>query len=79
MRLHTSVFTIGRKSLRAFVIPLQSSRKFVYAYILPVRNVWTARFLRLYFAFLREKDFTLQFSRLMSPRPPLCGNIHAEL
>ena len=26
----TCVFTIGRKSLRAFVIPLQSSHKFVY-------------------------------------------------
>ena len=29
--LHTSVFTIGRKSPLAFVIPIQSSRKFDYA------------------------------------------------
>ena len=31
----------------AAAIPLQSSRKCVYAYILPVRYIWTAHFLRL--------------------------------
>ena len=40
----------------AFVIPLQSSRKFVYSLILPVRNIWTARFLRLFFVFYDIKS-----------------------
>ena len=56
-------------SSRAFVIPLQSARKFVYALILPVRYIWTADFLRLSFAFLRN-------SHLMSPRQPRARHAH---
>ena len=48
---HESVLKIGAISTRTDSIPLQSSRTFVHAYILPVRNRWTARFLRLFFVF----------------------------
>ena len=55
-----------------FVIPLQSSRNFVYALILPVGYIWTAHFLRLSFAFLREKNYAAVFAlSLRPPRAPL--------
>ena len=61
MQMSTSVFKIWRKSPRPFVIPLQSSRKFVLR--LDIARLWTAHLLRLSFAFLRKTGFTLQFSR----------------
>ena len=54
-RLHTSVFTIGRKSRRAVTILQRSPRKFVYAYNLLIRSLWTAHFLRLNPLLLRPK------------------------
>ena len=46
-----SVLKIGPISTHTVSIRHQSSRKFFYAYILPVRELWTARFLRLSFVF----------------------------
>ena len=51
-----SVFTnpsskFDEKSARALPILQLSPRKFVYAHIFPIRYLWTARFLRLSFAF----------------------------
>ena len=81
---HKSVLKIGPISTRKVSIRHQSSRKFVYAYILPVRDLWTARFLRLSFVFTakNQKEFriaTVAMFRcnlfaavfpLMSPPPP---------
>ena len=46
-----SVLKIGPISTCTVSIQLQSSRKFFYGYILPVRDLWTARFLSLSFVF----------------------------
>ena len=50
------VLKIGPISTRTVSIRRQSSRKFVYAYILPVRDLWTARFLRLSFVLYDKKS-----------------------
>ena len=57
------------KSLRTFVIPLQSSRKFVYA-----RYCQSATFGRL--TFCVYSLLFLRNSRLMSPRPPRARRAH---
>ena len=56
-----SVLKIGPISTRTVSIRLQSPRKFFYAYILPVRDLWTARFLRLSFVFYHknQKEFRI--------------------
>ena len=56
-----SVLKIGPISTRTASIPLQSSRKIFYAYILPVGNLGTARFLRLSFVFTtkNKKEFRI--------------------
>ena len=59
--VQSSVLKIGPISTRTVWIPLQSSRTFFYAYILPVRNLWTARFLRLslFFTTTNKKEFCI--------------------
>ena len=54
--LHKSVFKICPISTRTVSIRHQSSRKFVYAYMLPIRDLWTARFLCLSFVFYDKKS-----------------------
>ena len=51
----TSVLQIGPISTRTVSIRLQSSRNIFYAYILPVRDLWTARFLHLSFVLYDKK------------------------
>ena len=46
-----SVLKIGHIYIRTVSIRHQSSRTFFYVYILPARDLWTARFLRLSFVF----------------------------
>ena len=53
---HKSVLKIGQISTRTVSIRHQSSRKLLYAYILPVRDLWTARFLGLYYVFYDKKS-----------------------
>ena len=55
-----SVLKIGPISTRTASIQHQSSRKFVYAYILPVRDLWTARFLLLSFVFYDKNHHTFR-------------------
>ena len=50
------VLTIGPISTRTVSIRLQSSRTFFYADILPVRDLWNARFLRLSFVLYDNKS-----------------------
>ena len=47
---------IGPISTRTVSITLQSSPHFFYAFILPVRNLWNARFLHLSFVFYDKKS-----------------------
>ena len=51
-----SVLQIGPISTRTISIRLQTSRTFFYAFILPVRDLWTTRFLRLAFIFYDKKS-----------------------
>ena len=56
-----SVLKIGQISTCTVSILLQSSRNFFYAFILPVRNLWTARFCicPLFFTIKNQKQFRI--------------------
>ena len=55
-----AVLQIGPISTRTVSIRHQSSRTFFYAYILPVHDLWTARFLR--FSFVLTTKIIINFA-----------------
>ena len=79
---HKSVLKIWWISSWALVIRQRSSRRFLCAYMLPIRDLWTAFCILLSFVFTGKKYqccisadamFTLQLLRLTSP--PLYGRL----